>query len=258
MNEDLERQRKHFNNVSDLYCNSRMDSKHLLLKELIWTAFLDGKQKFLSNNYSMLEPMCGMAEGYDILLKHVGKPGFYLGFDYSESMVAKANNDKPNISIIWGDVTTFTSNERFDLIVVIGGLHHVYSRAEKVVNNLSGLLKDGGCFLNFEPTHDNWFYKRIRESIYKNNKLFDEDTERGFDLKEYNGLFKNANLSIVDQVYPGLLSYILFYNPDAFPLLNRGNLFLVKILFAIDKIFWRSFIGKKLSFATITLWKKGI
>ena len=60
----------------------------------------------------------------------------------------------------------------------------------------------------------------------------------------------------VDEVYPGLLAYILYYNPDAFPALNIGGKFLVKGLFALDRLFWSGWIGRKLTFATMTIWKR--
>ena len=107
-----------------------------------------------------------------------------------------------------------------------------------------------------EPTHNNWFTRRIRQRIYKANDLFDADTEQGFEYTDLGLFFKNAGYVKVDEVYPGLLAYILYYNPDAFPGLNVGGKFLVKGLFAIDRLFWSGWIGRKLTFATMSIWKR--
>ncbi len=111
--------------------------------------------------------------------------------------------------------------------------------------------------MSFEPTHNNWLARRIRHPIYESNDLFDADTEQGFEYSDLDLYFKNAGYEKVDEVYPGLLAYILYYNPDAFPALNNvGGKFLVKGLFALDRLFWSGWIGRKLTFATMSIWKR--
>ncbi len=98
--------------------------------------------------------------------------------------------------------------------------------------------------------------RKVRQRIYSRNSIFDEQTEQGFELRDLDAMFRNAGLSCVDQVYPGLLSYVLYYNPDAFPFLNFGGTTMVRATFGLDRIFWKTWLAKKLSFATITLWRK--
>ena len=252
-----EQQREHFNGIAEQYVLARTHPNHLLLKDLIWREFLRRNRCIASEVHHVLEPMCGMADGYGILNANLTTNFDYLGFDYSESIINLARNHNPDLNIGWDDVTTYQAKDNlFDLIILIGGLHHVYSRAQEVLIKLRKSLRPGGYFVNFEPTHNNWFSRRIRQRIYKSNDLFDADTEQGF---EYNDLvlsFKNAGYVKVDEVYPGLLAYILYYNPDAFPALNIGGKFLVKGLFALDRLFWTGWIGRKLTFATMTIWKR--
>ena len=49
---------------------------------------------------------------------------------------------------------------------------------------------------------------------------------------------------------------MLYYNPDAFGWLNRGGAGLVRACFLMDRPFMRGHIGRKLSFATLSLWRK--
>lgn len=256
-NKLVEQQRAHFNEISDQYFSARRHPNHLLLKDLVWSNFFARNKGIASEVKRVLEPMCGMAEGHEIIRKNLRQDFSYLGFDYSESMVAIARESKPDLEIRWSDVTTFgPEGGLFDLVFLIGGLHHVYSHTPIVIENLKKSLRRGGYFLSFEPTHDNWLARRMRQKIYRANRLFDADTEQGFEYRDLERHFLDAGFEKVDEVYPGLLAYILYYNPDAFPMLNVGGEFFVKVLFAFDRLLWSNLIGRKFSFATIGLWRK--
>jgi hypothetical protein len=173
-------------------------------------------------------------------------------------MVKQAQVLNPHLTIAVGNVLTYQSStaRRYDLIILIGGLHHVFVHTDTVLSGLAATLKSNGYFISYEPTHNNWLTRRIRNRIYQKNAIFDHETEQGFEFVDLEYKFRNAGFKKVDQVYPGLLSYVLYYNPDAFPWLNVGGQLLVRLSFWIDRLFWRTWIGKKLTFATLTLWQK--
>jgi len=253
----VEQQREHFNKIATVYAEARKDAKHLLLKKMIWENFFKNKQNLSSSCKRVLEPMCGIGEGGQIIKNYLTADIDYSGFDYSESMVESATEENPDANITWADATAYEhSGQLFDWIVLIGGLHHVFSVSGDVVSRLGQSLHPGGYFLNFEPTQNCWLTRKIRQSIYNKNDIFDEETEQGFDLPDLDAQFESAGFEKTDQVYPGLLAYVLFYNPDAFPILNIGGKWLVLATFWFDRLIWRTWIAKKLSFATITLWRK--
>lgn len=252
----IEQQREHFESVSEKYYKSRQQKKHLLFKDLMWDFFLKDKNFLKKEKLKVLEPMCGYGEGKKILEKHLNISVVYSGFDYSSNLVKKVKESNPDADVVKMDITKFSSSKKYDLIIVIGGLHHVPSYVDDVLNRLSRSLNKNGYLICFEPTHNNFLFKKIREKIYVKNDFFDNETEQAFELKKLNKLFKDHNFKIIDQIYPGLLSYVLFYNPDVFPFLNVGKKWLVKLFFSIDKLFFRNLIGKKMSFATISLIKK--
>ncbi len=252
----VEQQREHFNEISELYSRARKHPNHLRLKELIWQGFLKRNSALGATVKRVLEPMCGMAEGHQILRLNWAAKFDYLGFDYSEKMVGFARQAFPSLDIQWGDVTTYQHRgELVDLIVLISGLHHVYQRTDEVIANLAKSLRPKGYFLSFEPTQNNALTSMMRNRIYQQNALFDAESERGYEYSDLQQHFKQAGFSKVDEVYPGLLAYVLYYNPDAFPWLNRGGTSLVRAAFALDRLLWRNAVGRKLSFATITLWQ---
>lgn len=245
----VNRQKKHFESVSNKYFHARQDSNHLYLKKLMWDHFFNlidfGDKKKL-----VLEPMCGYAEGYELLSSRFKIE--YTGFDFSQPLVDKVKEINPGLNVFLGDVTKFNPDKEYDIVIIIGGLHHVFRYVDDVLKMVNRSLKVGGSFICLEPTHNNIFFKLIRNFIYRKNSLFDEDTEEAFDLKTLNQSFENNHFRISNQIYPGLLSYILYYNPDAFPLLNLGGRSLVKLLFNIDRLFFTNSVGKFFSFATLT------
>ncbi|MBQ0736133.1 class I SAM-dependent methyltransferase [Aquimarina celericrescens] len=253
----IEQQREHFENISEKYYNARKSTNHLYLKELMWSFFFKNKDQLKNKDLSVLEPMCGYSEGKSILESNIGVLGSYEGFDYSSVLIEKVKAANKDLNVYVQDISTFESDKKFDIIIIIGGLHHVPSMCETVVQRLKNNLASNGVFIVLEPTHNNIIFRKIRERIYNKNTLFDEETEKAFRLKELNDLFLNNGYTLADQMYPGLLSYILFYNPDAFPFLNIGGKGLVKLVFKIDSLFFRNYIGKKLSFATLSMFTKG-
>jgi len=251
----IEHQRHHFEGIAKLYQQSRKNTNHLTFKNLMWQAFLSDKD-FQKEELAVLEPMCGDASGKRILTEHLPNIINYTGFDYSEIMITMARRQAPDLTLSVQDITQFECEQKFDLIILLSGLHHVYHHASAILAKLYDMLNPNGYFINLEPTSNLWCLNKARSLIYRKNRLFDAETEQDFSVHELNHLFIVNNFSLVDQIYPGLLAYILYYNPEAFPLLNMGNPWFVRLIFNLEKGFYRSTLGRKLSFATLSLWQK--
>jgi SAM-dependent methyltransferase len=252
----IEQQREHFNSISEKYFRERQTKNHLFYKNLMWNMVFTPLEISNKNVLKVLEPMCGYSEGLKIIKQHIGTNIDYQGFDYSEEILKKANDLNPGINIFKQDITTFESNTEFDLIILIGGLHHVPQYLDTSLVKLHQSLTPTGIFINFEPTHNSWINQKIREKIYKKNEIFDEATEEGFVFTALNSSYQNAGFKIKKQYYCGLLAYIFYYNPDAFPFFNKGNTTLVKLFFTIDKLLMETPLAKYFSFATISVLEK--
>ena len=250
------RQAAHFDSVAETYRTARQHLNHRTIRHLIWSEFLRDKDGLRRPGCAVLEPMCGFAAGREILTDHLGIDFDYRGFDYSAAVVASLRASHPDIAVSHQDVTRFEADAEYDIVILIGGLHHVPDQAEQVVMRLGRALKPGGYFVSFEPTNGNPVFTKAREWIYRRNSLFDEETERAFPVRAYYGLFERAGLRHVDSFYPGLLAYVLYYNPDAFPLLNVGGPGLVRALWRLERPLRRSAVGRVLSFATLGLWQR--
>lgn len=247
----------HFDAVAEEYFIARQNPNHLLYKKLLWSYVFKANPFLCESELNILEPMCGYAENKKILEQHLA-PGFsYTGFDYSKNVLQKLRRICPDINVFHQDISAYQPPpETYDLIIIIGGLHHVPDIAPDVIRSLAGGLTPGGWFISFEPTCGNRLFHKTREIIYRSNRAFDSETERSFFVEELITMFQGAGLTLCDILYPGLLAYVLYYNPEAFSMLNLGNEETVKTAFNFDKAFIRSSIGRMLSFATITLWQR--
>jgi SAM-dependent methyltransferase len=255
MESRAERQRLHFNSVASSYISTRRNDKNYnTFKALLWNYFFKKNRHYFESRdgIRLLEPMCGTCDGYQIMGTQGIRVLSYSGFDYSDEMVSCAKSLHPGLNIYHGDITSLAPDGEHDAIILIGGLHHVYDHSEKALAYISKSLRRGGIFINFEPTHANVLNKLIRKAIYKANSFFDEETESGFGLGQLNGLFKASGLTVIDQIFPGLLLYCLFYNPDAFmSTLSLSESFLAA-MFDLESSLYRNPLGRLLSFATMT------
>lgn len=109
---------------------------------------------------------------------------------------------------------------------------------------------------SLEPTHGNPLTRAVRDRIYRRNALFDEQTERAFSVRDLFGMFEAAGLRRRVVMYPGLLAYVLYYNPDAFPGLNRGGSAGVRLAWTLDRPLIGTALGRLLSFCTLSLWER--
>jgi len=254
----VEKQRIHFESVAEEYYKARVNEKCLLFKELLWSYFFGSKrfEYFRKRNIAVLEPMCGYAEGKLIVSNYLSRNITYEGFDYSQNIIDIAKTINPDVEVHVQDVTTWNADKKYDVIIIIGGLHHVPDFAQNVLQRMYAALNYRGVLINFEPTH-NFFMNRVAsEYIYKKKANFDHETERRFSLSEINIIYRNAGFTISEQLYPGLLSYVLYANPNALPSLNKGSTSMLRLLFRIDRLFFKNLIGRKFSFSTLTLLEK--
>jgi SAM-dependent methyltransferase len=253
----VERQRQHFNSIAGRYQTGRKDENHLYLKKLMWGDALAPVTRFRGRHVDVLEPMCGFCDGLGIIKSYITDDVSYSGYDYSDTVIASVGKSEPALNIWQADATTYhPPTGAFDIIILIGSLHHTPNNAAEIIANCSRGLRPNGIFISFEATDGNILFRRAREAIYRRNTFFDEATERAFRAADLIAMFRAANLRPLSISYPGLLSYVLYYNPDAFPFLNIGGRRLVKAIYSFDKLFYKTPIGCFFSFATLSIWER--
>lgn len=259
---DIERQRNHFEKIAEKYFLARNNANSQEMKKAIWEFFFIFFNDYMGqkdkSSLSILEAMCGTVDSYEFFTKMFPFQFSFEAFDYSKNMLAFAKKLHPSLHIFCEDICKIKFENLYDIVLVIGGLHHVYSNIDLAISNISKSMSPDGIFISFEPTNNNIITRFIRNVTYKTNNLFDNKTERAFTTTSLDALAQKHGLKKIFQFYPGLISYILWYNPDAFPFLNIGSVKMVQNVISIEKKFWTTPFARYCSFATFTCYRKGI
>src|SRR5262245_60049110 len=103
----IARQAAHFDSVAESYRASRQHGNHRALKELMWHEFLADKDMRRRAPLKVLEPMCGFADGHQIVATYLDSDFTYRGFDYSRAVVDSLKVSRPHLDVGHGDVTRF-------------------------------------------------------------------------------------------------------------------------------------------------------
>ena len=132
----------------------------------------------------------------------------YVGLDYSKELIACAlkHNASAAASFVLAKAEEFDDATRFDVILLVGVLHHLDNVSE-TMRHLVGLLKPGGIILANEPQPGNRLITLARavRKIVDSNYSADQ-TE--FSLDELRRIFLSAGLSRVEFRAQGLLSTV--------------------------------------------------
>jgi len=103
----------------------------------------------MNPSWRVLEVGCGAGFGATYLQ---GRYREYVGLDHSLELVrlAREYNGGPGIEFVAASIADFATDRRFDLIFLIGVLHHLEEMDEALVT-LAGLLAPGGYLAVNEP-----------------------------------------------------------------------------------------------------------
>ena len=85
-------------------------------------------------------------------------------------------------------ITTPLPAAGFDVIAVVGGLHHVVRDLAPVVRNIHQALTPGGMLVMMEPNRD-YFLEWVRRIWYRFDKYFDETTEAALSYRAVRSRF---------------------------------------------------------------------
>lgn len=249
VNDLSERQRDHFNRIEYNYEKAVNDPKARCYRRLVYKQFFMNTtiDKMLKSGMTVvvLEAMCGDGMGHRVLKGLYNEANLdYEGFDYSDEMVREAQKKYPDLTFYQQDVNKFQSDKKYDIIILLSGLHHVPETAGDVMKSMYNYLKNGGCFISVEPTYNIALAGFIGDRIYKHSLFYDYVSERRFSLRKLNSLFSDAGFTIEKQFYPGLLAYLLWWF-DPYPwILKIGSVRMVKKLYCFERRMYGNAVGK--------------
>jgi ubiquinone/menaquinone biosynthesis C-methylase UbiE len=116
--------------------------------------------KFLRPGLSMLDVGCGSGAITRSIAEKTGSTGRVLGIDPSEHLINQANQqagDIPGLAFQLGDVYSFDTAERFDLVTCARTLQWL-AQPEAAIQNMKRFVKPGGhlAILDFNHEKISW------------------------------------------------------------------------------------------------------
>lgn len=183
--ENEKKQKKHYDRIGEKYYFHYFDKYSLKYRKIFIYKYLFEGLNF--ENKKVLEAMCGGEGCVKYLLKKKAK---VWALDISKKEIEKIENNFPFCKTSCGSIIkTKYKNNFFDIIIIIGGLHHLNPNIEKAVAEIYRILKPKGYFCFLEP-HQDSLVNFIRRLWYKKDNLF-EKNEKAIDLKKLKKILGN-------------------------------------------------------------------
>ncbi len=193
--------RELFNTIADTYCkkdmsaSSRPPRKQRLIKTL---SLLPD-----SSSFNVLEVGCGCGYTAEYLQ---GLYSHYTGVDYAEKLIdyAREFNGYDNTDFVAANINDYEPEEKADVILMIGVLHH-FDDYEATFRRILELLKPGGWVLINEPQSANLIIQIARKIRAVVDKSYSED-QLSFSSDMLKELFEKSGLENCRIVPQGLFS----------------------------------------------------
>ena len=166
----IDNQRDRFDSESTLYDTYHMNrAAQSYRDEFIREKLFD----FDLRDKSVLDAMCATGIDTSFFLRHGARA---TGLDISPKCAAIFEERFGAECRIASMHDTGFEDERFDVVFIGGGLHHIASMIPECINEIERILKPGGVFCALEPNFDDWS-NRLRKFWYRLDRRF-EDNER--------------------------------------------------------------------------------
>ena len=162
---------------------------------------------------TVAEICCGGGEGFTLFDGRIDRG---IGIDVSLSMLdgALRRPRRNRVSFVQGDATNMPlSSDSFDVVLMLGGIHHVSDR-RKLFAEINRILKPGGYFYFREPVSDFAPWRWIRSIIYRLSPILDHATERPLLYRETVPVLIENGLNCQNWQTYGFFGFCLFMNSD--------------------------------------------
>jgi SAM-dependent methyltransferase len=224
-----------FNTISpkylekDLAIQSAEARKHRLLASLRDVEF--------TAETRVLEVGCGA--GFSV--KYLDRPyAEFTGVDYSKGLIDYANqyNSSDRANFICANIKEFKTHAQYDVIFMIGVLHH-FDDMQGIMNLIVKLLKPGGVLVANEPQGSNWVIQGMRKMRTRIDSGYSDDQVQ-LVATDFEQIFRSSGLIDVKTYGQGYFS-----TPFAEVILNPRWLIkpIVNLAVGFDQFFLKSSKG---------------
>ena len=198
----------------------------------------------------VLDAMCGSGETTRYLLERGAR---VTGVDISQKEIRQFTTAFPGCDAHCASIlSTGLESERFDCVVVVGGLHHLHPRLREAVDEIHRVLKVGGYFCFAEP-HKDSLPDQARRLWYRHDSLFAEN-EASLDIGSLKTQF-SAKFDFTRENYKGNLAYLFVLNSLVFRIPLQFKRLYSPGLIGLEAMIGKM-QGKRLSCFAVCQWRK--
>lgn len=202
------------------------------------------------NNKSVLEGMCGGGQVTEFLLE---KNARVTGLDISPQQTVNYKRRHGKADVVCGSVlNSGIESESFDVVAVVGGIHHMPPHINESIHEIHRVLKPGGRFCFAEP-HSETLAESFRRAWYKRDSLFAEN-EAAININELHKDFQE-HFNFGDEYYLGNAGYLFILNSMVFRIPLKLKPIYSPVLMATEAVL-NKLLGKPFSCYVIAQWQK--
>lgn len=220
---------------------------HKFRNKFFYAPLFDG---IMLEGMHVLEAMCGSGQTTEYLIRN---GALVTGLDISKKQIDIFHHRWPECKGICSSFLDLpATNELYDCIVIIGGLHHIHPFVKQSINIVIKNLKTGGWFCFIEP-HSSSIPNIIRKMWYRFDPYI-EKNEAAIDINRLKQDFTDYFI-FHEEIYAGNIGYLLILNS----MILRMPLWIKKLyaplMMKIESMI-TPFQSKSMSCYTIAKWQK--
>jgi SAM-dependent methyltransferase len=238
----------HYDRLIDLYEAHATDRATMRYRR----RFIDGPllRGIELQGRAVLEAMCGTGHSTSYLL---GRGAHVTGLDVSEEAIERFRQKWPQCDAVVASIMDPPLPDgAFDVVVVVGGLHHVHPHVDEAIEHMGRLLRPGG-FLCFSEPHTGSLMDLARRRWYARDSMF-ESNEAAIDVSALRATH-GAAFDVVSERYFGNVGHTLVLNSMVLrvpPWLKR---LYARPAMALERLL-NPLLGRRLACSVTCQWQK--
>jgi SAM-dependent methyltransferase len=241
-------QQEHYDNIAAEYEEHYSDAYSVeYRRKFIYKPMFAGLDL---NGKNVLDAMCGSGQTTEFLLERGAN---VTGLDISNEVIETFKTRWTNANAMQRSLLdSGLPDNSFDIVVIVGGLHHLHPNVNRAVQEIHRVLKPGGHLCFMEP-HSGSFPDLIRRVWYKFDRFF-ADNEEAVNIEALKRDFQ-SHFTLRQANYLGNIAFLLVLNSLIFRIPAKAKKYyspaLMKLEAAINKL-----QGKLTSCFAVTQWQK--